>query len=575
MALPQSSLSDSEASDEESWTSGGWRSRATARLALLSVFIFAASLAVPLWQGMSRGLFYLFLCVPALIALAMPVASGPWRARVLISSWVLVALGVGLDFGLVMPAAPLAMTVYAVLLAVFFGSRGIVAAIVITFAIVGIAWFAQWQWSAPFAVQSDAPMLDPTRPSNLLRISVVALCTVAMIASAVSYVVRQQEQALQLLREETRERLSAERAFQEAQKAELVAQITSGLAHNFGNALTVITTWAELIRRNPDDQEYLRKGMDDVSAAAVQAASIARQIMVLGKNYFRSPEPIRLDEEVEQQVSLARTLLPTSVQIHCELEKTPLVEIDRSEIQQGILNLILNARDAVGDVGEIRVRLWSHGDCVCLSVSDNGCGMSESILQRIFDPFFTTKGLDGTGLGLASLKHSLEAANGTIAVETKVNEGATFTLSFPALRARPGDGDETADGASLAPGTARILLVDDEDMVRDVIAMALRNFGHEVVDAIDIQDGIRAVEEENGIDMMITDAVMPGGDLNELITAFKTRYPGRPLMVCSGYMRDDVAQKIESDEKVDFMQKPVDFDELRTRIDELLLRAKA
>lgn len=561
------------ATDDESWSEDSWRTRAASRLTLFSVIVFALSLAVPLWQGMSRAGFYALLCLPAVIAIFVPARQSRWRAICLISSWVLIALGVGLDFGLVLPAAPLAMAVYAALLAVFFGSRGIIVAVGLTVAIIGVGWFAQWQWSAPFALQSDAQMLDPTRPANLMRISIVALCAVVMIASAVSYVVRQQERALELLKEETRERLSAERAFQEAQKTELVAQITSGLAHNFGNALTVITTWAELIRRNPDDRDYLRKGMDDVSAAALQAASIARQIMVLGKNYFRNPEPVDLGEEVEQQVSLARTLLPTSVRIQCELENDALIEIDRSEIQQGILNLLLNARDAVGDIGEIHVRLWSADGIVYLSVADNGCGMSETVRQRIFDPFFTTKGLDGTGLGLASLKQSLEAADGKISVETDTGKGATFTMSFPALPQDQGPGLDANAKHRAAPTVAKILLVDDEDMVRDVIAMALRNFGHEVVTAVDIQDGIRVIEETSDIEMMITDAVMPGGDLNDLIATFKTRFPRRPLMVCSGYMRDDVARKIEGDREVDFMQKPVDFDELRQRIDELLQRA--
>ncbi|MEM1175227.1 MAG: ATP-binding protein [Pseudomonadota bacterium] len=467
------------------------------------------------------------------------------------------------------PAAVLCLALGMSLLAVFWGLRGLVAGVLVTAAIMLFAGIHLFVGDDAGVRTLDLHLYEWSE-SNFTRASLITLSLIAALGSTIAIIVTRQERVLAMLKRENDERLEAERAFQQAQRSAMVAQVTSGLAHNFGNALTVITSWAELLDRHPDDAELSRRGIQDVRKAAKQASGVAQQIMALGKDRIREPETVNLSNEVVSQIRLLRTVLPSAIGIRENIQPDLFVLSDRTELQQGLLNLVLNARDAISDHGFIDIAAFlSEDDSVILEVKDNGEGMPDHVLARIFEPFFTTKGERGTGLGLATLQRSMQAANGEVSVDSLPGHGTVFRLQFPSISAIPIHEETHRHEFDEVPRKGRILVVDDEEMVRNVIALGLRNAGYDVQEARDVPSGILCLDDP-GIELLLTDAVMPGGKLVDLVSAFRQQHPGKPIIVCSGYMPEDVLADLASDPEIEFAQKPMDLRALTEKVDAAL-----
>ncbi len=554
---------------DTSWEPGGWRSR----VAVLACWVTVALSAVPalmfVIQGWTRGFFFfgvtLLLCVAALVARQLPRVAAISCALL----WVLVANVMLRDAAFAAPASVLSMVLFVCLLAVFFGIRGTLVGLVIAAVSMGAAGLHLFAASEIAEIRALDAHLWSVTPANYLRMSVVTVLIIATLAVAISFIIYRQEQFAELLRKESDDRLIAERAFLEAQRSEIVSNLTSGLAHNFGNALTVISTWAELLERKVDDPDYTQRGVKDVQRAARQAAQVAKQIMTLGKTSERDPGIFDLSEALDAHVSLLRTVMPTSVKLTSSVEPGLLILSDSSEFQQAIFNLLLNARDAIEAEGEVTVVARHDGDWVVLDVADTGTGIPEELHELIFEPFFTTKGDNGTGLGLATIRQTMRLAGGEIELDSEPGRGTTFRLKFPRVTEALARDQVVSIDPEDAKSSGRILVVDDEEMVRRVIASGLSEAGYEVVEAGDIAEGLSRIDDP-AIDLLLTDAVMPGGELSDLLDAFVQKHPQKPIIICSGYLHEDVLPVDSHYRELPFLQKPMSLADLRARVHALM-----
>ena len=554
---------------DSSWTGAGWRVRTTRLVCWMTFALSLLPALVVVSQGYSR------MQQVAIATLGLMLAAIFYRRAPRLAALAPVAYFYGFGAMLIFdnaysaPAAALCLALGMSLLAVFWGSRGLVTGVLVTAAIMLLSG-AHLFGGDNSGVRTLDQHLYEWSEENFTRASIIALSLIAALGSTIAIIVTRQERVLAMLKQENDERLEAERAFQQAQRTAMVAQVTSGLAHNFGNALTVITSWAELLDRHPNDAELSRRGIQDVRKAAKQASGVAQQIMALGKDRIREPETVNLSQEVMSQIGLLRTVLPSAISIREKIQPELYVLSDKTELQQGLLNLVLNARDAIGEHGNIDITAFrSDDDSVVLEVRDDGEGMPAAVLNRIFEPFFTTKGERGTGLGLATLQRSMQAVNGDVSVKSSPGQGSVFRLTFPSNTADPEVEETYRHDIIDVPRRGRILVVDDEDMVRDVITLGLSNAGYEVVEAEDIPSGIRRLEDRD-IDMLLTDAVMPGGKLVDLVSAFRREHPGKPVIVCSGYMPEEVLADLSQDKEIEFVQKPMDLRALTEKVDSLL-----
>jgi PAS domain S-box-containing protein len=301
-----------------------------------------------------------------------------------------------------------------------------------------------------------------------------------------------------------------------AQKMEAIGQLSAGIAHNFNNMLAVIVPSVEAAAAsaNPVAAEMLAAARD----AALRAAEIVRELMLVsGRSRKADRKPLAIEVLVERTVRMCRSTFDSRIAIDLRLApEPPLIVADGGQIEQALLNVLINARDAVQASPEprprtIRVRLEAADGRVVVRVEDNGVGMDAATRRRVFEPFFTTKEVGrGTGLGLATTYAIVKDHGGTVECESTVGVGTTFTLTFPARPEVP-RGDERAGAAPGVPGgSERVLVVDDEALVRSTVARTLRGAGYEVVEADDGDAAMRALTAEgNGIDLVLLDVSMP------------------------------------------------------------------
>jgi PAS domain S-box-containing protein len=385
------------------------------------------------------------------------------------------------------------------------------------------------------------------------------------------------------------EQVRAERRQQEleeqlraARKLEAIGQLAGGVAHDFNNLLTVVFGNLQLLRMTRLDAEQL-EGLSSIEVAADRAAAITRQLLAIGRRQVSRPLSISLNECVRGLAELLRRMVPEHVTIETKLaDRVPNVVADTAQLDQVVLNLVANARDAMPDGGKLGIETFSTelrhpeqlpplapGSYATLRVSDSGHGMSQETQERVFEPFFTTKdaGL-GTGLGLATVYGIVKQHGGHIVVESSPGAGSSFSVYLPAS-SEPLSGHQPVAKALPHRG-ARLLLVDDDEAVRGVIARILGRAGHEVTVASDAQEALAAVDEIGSrLELLITDVVMPGMSGVELSAELRRRYPELRVLLFSGYPgRDSVS--VGAELGVEYLAKPVAPRELLERIDHLL-----
>ena len=353
-----------------------------------------------------------------------------------------------------------------------------------------------------------------------------------------------------------------------AQKMETVGLVASGVAHDFNNLLTIVCGSCDNLLAARDWPEPQRDGLERIAVAAEQAASLAGQLLALGSRRAPEPETIDLHEGVAETAPLLKGILGRKVALDLELPPEPVhVRLNRSEIGQVLINLAINARDAMPRGGRFSVstRLTPDaegpigtGSYVELTVGDTGSGMSPDTKTRAFEPFFTTKNArQGTGLGLASVARIVQQGGGAIRLESAPGEGTTFVILLPIHRRGPAA--PAADQQEPAPATpvATALVVEDDPAVRDIVATMLRDLGYRTLEADGVDGALTALRDAGGgVDLVVSDVMMDGLAGPDLVARLREEVPALKVLFMSGYAEDDEISEMVTRGDAVFVRKP-------------------
>lgn len=387
------------------------------------------------------------------------------------------------------------------------------------------------------------------------------------------------------------DRKRMEEQLRESQKMEAVGQLAGGIAHDFNNLLTAILGNAELILSGDLDAESTLAEVREIKQAAERAGSLTQQILAFSRRQTLQPRVVPLAALVHGTASLLRRTLGETVDIRFELDPdTGLVEVDPHRFEQVLVNLAVNARDAMAPGGVLTIRTGNStldegycaahpgtrpGEYVVLSVSDEGCGMDEDTLSHIFEPFFTTKPLgQGTGLGLSTVHGIVTQSGGSIAVESTPGAGTTFTVYLP----RSWHGEQAATESRPSPASrherkATILVVEDEPVVLALVGRVLTRQGYNVIKASRGAD-VDLILERLGpgdVDLLLTDVLLPGAMQGTAVAeAVRARCGHVPVLFMSGYPRDVIVREGRVVEGVNLLEKPFSPDVLIERVRECL-----
>jgi two-component system, cell cycle sensor histidine kinase and response regulator CckA len=371
-----------------------------------------------------------------------------------------------------------------------------------------------------------------------------------------------------------RDARASEAGARHVQKLESIGVLAGGIAHDFNNLLHVVLGNADLALLQLSAESPAREHLDEVIRATQRAAELTQQLLAYSGRGAVEIRHLDLSNEVREMATLLRTAISKQATLVWDLAPDPpTVTADPTQIRQIVMNLITNASDALdGGPGTITLRtgVMVEGregqeprDCVFLEVSDTGCGMDTSTLQRIFDPFFSTK-FTGRGLGLAAVMGIVESHRGHIDIRTAPGEGTTFRVHFPASRDSADATPGRASGAAWR-GRGTLLVVEDEEGVREVVSRMAERLGFEVIAAEDGIAALEQVESHHGeFAAVLLDLSMPRMDGHETLQQLRERRPDLPVVLMSGYSEQEVATKLVADagSSVAFLQKPFLPDDL-------------
>ncbi len=392
-----------------------------------------------------------------------------------------------------------------------------------------------------------------------------------------------------MLRDVTEQR-SLEEQLLRSQRMEAVGRVAGGVAHDFNNLLTVINGRSDLLRSQLDPASPLIAEIDEIKAAGERAAALTRQLLVLSRRRSSSPQAINLNDLVQSMENLVRRSLGEQVELVASFDSDLAnVKADPGQMEQVVLNLALNARDAmprggrlVVDTANVSVTPGSAlallgldpGPFVLLRFEDSGTGIDPSIRGQIFEPFFSTKDpAEGTGLGLSTVYGIVQQSNGHIRVESEPGRGACFEVYLPAVSESVEPIPEAVVEPTSPSGTETVLLVEDEPAVRGLLRRFMLSKGYRVLEACEGGEALKLVEEESGkIDLLLTDLVMPGMGGFELAHRLEAKLPEVKILFMSGYSEGAEAffsSGLVSDAR-NFLQKPFSTDLLAQRLREVL-----
>jgi nitrogen-specific signal transduction histidine kinase/ActR/RegA family two-component response regulator len=375
----------------------------------------------------------------------------------------------------------------------------------------------------------------------------------------------------------------ADAKLQQAQKMESVGQLTGGVAHDFNNLLTVVIGGLDaVVDRVPAD---LRPSVDSALRAADRGAGLIRKLLAFSRRQVLAPERLDLNKLTAGMDDLLRRTLGAQVEIEMALQEgTWPVLADKGQLENALLNLAINARDAMAGGGKLTIETDNihldedyaasnpevkAGDYAMLAVTDTGTGMPPDVVARAFEPFFTTKAAGkGTGLGLSMIYGFAKQSAGHLKIYSEVGHGTTMRLYLP--RQAAGEAVATASKAVSASdlrGDESILVVEDDPLVRNLVAMQLRELGYRVVEAADGPKARRILDSDQPIDLMLTDVVMPGGMTGrQLADVAQRQRPKLKTLYTSGYTEDAIAHQGKLDTGANFLSKPFRRQDLALKI---------
>ncbi|WP_152732190.1 ATP-binding protein [Stutzerimonas stutzeri] len=397
---------------------------------------------------------------------------------------------------------------------------------------------------------------------------------------------RELEKANQELRTQMAERARIEETLRQAQKIEAIGQLTGGIAHDFNNLLMVISGGLDMLdrRKDPQRRERLLAGMRQ---AAQRGTALTRQLLAFSRSQSLAPKAV----DLSLQIGRMRDLLDRSLSgdVHVEVQFAPdlwPVEVDPGELELVILNLAVNARDAMPDGGSILIKarnapdevvMGHRGDFVRLTVSDSGAGIPEDVRARVFDPFFTTKEIGkGSGLGLAQVYGFARQSGGTVWIESECGRGTSVIMLLPRsarLPDQPDVDEQDSHDGDIAP-LGSVLLVDDDEEVAALVGEMLEHLGYRVTRTASANDALAALADGCTVDVVFSDVMMPGG-MNgvELAREIRVRALGIPVLLTSGYA--EAAQQSAAAEGVHVLAKPYRLEDLASALHDAIEGAKA
>jgi signal transduction histidine kinase/ActR/RegA family two-component response regulator len=387
-------------------------------------------------------------------------------------------------------------------------------------------------------------------------------------ADILTAVAAQLAQTVERARAET-ERKRVESELRRSQRLDALGRLAGGVAHDFNNLLTVITASTELLLLM-DPSERADEHLLTMRDAAQRGARLTHQLLALGRKNVIAPRIVDVNTLIRDAEPLLRRTLRENIELRLELSASGCIEVDPNEFGQSLLNLVLNARDAIEGAGvltlstELRMRdvdspAARAKPLLCVEVRDTGTGMPSETLEHIFDPFFTTKEAGkGTGLGLASVYSIVRQAGGTIDVESHNGVGTTFRLYFPLRASQPtAQPSRPASTDDVGPrGTETILLVEDDHIVRLTSQRVLESYGYRVLSAPSPEEALVIAQHASQIDLVLTDVVMPGMSGVELAGQLARLRPGLPVHFMSGYAQSAVEQQGLADVAGRLLAKP-------------------
>ncbi|HEX6576056.1 MAG TPA: PAS domain S-box protein [Gemmatimonadaceae bacterium] len=369
------------------------------------------------------------------------------------------------------------------------------------------------------------------------------------------------------------ERRRLEAQYRHAQKMEAVGRLAGGVAHDFNNMLTVIKGHTEFLSRSLPAEGEAREDIDQIANAAHRASKLTRQLLAFSRQQVMDKRTVDINALLDELEKMLGRVIGEDINLELSLEaRKGFVVADPGQLEQAVMNLAVNARDAMPEGGTLRI--FTHaaaigdeeasryaearpGEYVVVGVRDTGLGIAPEILPRIFDPFFTTKESGrGTGLGLATVYGIAQQLGGFVSVESEVSKGSTFRLYVPIASAR---GHESEDNRASAPskGEELILVVEDQDEVRTVARRILTSNGYKVIEAANGHDALRVLQDTNfNVDLVLTDAVMPKMGGGDLVRAVRMRQPDLPVVMVSGYTDLELVTHGARGLDVPFLAKP-------------------
>jgi PAS domain S-box-containing protein len=387
------------------------------------------------------------------------------------------------------------------------------------------------------------------------------------------------------LREDITERKQLEQQLRQAQKMESLGTLAGGIAHDFNNLLAIINGYAEFCQTGQPETVVLQKSLREIHRAALRASGLVRQILTFSRKTDVKFAPVDLNQLVRDLTTLMAETFPRTVTLKLDLQdRMPPLLADHNQLQQIVLNLCVNARDAMPGGGTITLstrvvsgtqvrRLGADAGhhYACFQVSDTGVGMPPEVRQRIFEPFFTTKqGGQGTGLGLAVVYGIVVAHHGVIDVETSPGNGSTFSMYLPL--AESSAVAQTGSGSSDFPGgTESLLIVDDEESLRTLLATALARKGYTTTTARSGVDAIELISDMGRhFDAVLLDLNMPGASGVEVLKVIRICRPKLKVVIVSGHITPVARAEFEQLGQRYFVQKPYKLDELGRQLRQLL-----
>ena len=388
------------------------------------------------------------------------------------------------------------------------------------------------------------------------------------------------------------ERYRLEAQMRQSQKLEAVGRLAGGIAHDFNNLLTVISGCCSLLALlPPEDGAKSRELVDEIRGAAKRAADLTRQLLTFSRQQVMDPRPVDLQQVIREMEGMLDRLLGDDIHLACELEAPKAVVMtDPVQIQQVVLNLAINARDAmphggtitlgtstlaVSDEGQAFGQGWlKAGHYLLFRAADTGEGIPAATLAHVFEPFFTTKGDSGTGLGLATVYGIVVKSGGLIEVVSEVGEGTEFRVAMPLIEQLPDEKDEVVTESVPAAEGARILVVEDNDTVRLILQESLEQLGHSVVAEATPRSALQNhLDSIQGFDLLLTDIMMPELNGYEMAEQLRRAWPSLRILFVTGYVADIERPEALTD-RTDLLSKPFELSVLDDKINQLLALPK-